>query len=135
MGHAQRLVLNVGNMHALAYALTGTHIDAVLEHHTGELSTERLAQMTADMQQGSLAQDTVFNSNGHGVHYVTTPPYQADITIVTGPRRGAVMPHLPNAHAAAPHGDMMLSGSFGLLDGFAYRFPQAQEFVDGLRGP
>ena len=76
-----------------------------------------------------------FNSNGHGVHYVTTPPYQADITIVTGPRRGAVMPHLPNAHAAAPHGDMMLSGSFGLLDGFAYRFPQAQEFVDGLHGP
>ena len=51
---------------------------------------------------------------------------------VTAPRRGAVMPYLPTAHAAAPHGDMMLSGSFGLLDSFAYRIPQAQEAGDGL---
>jgi uncharacterized protein (DUF1786 family) len=127
-----RLVLNVGNMHALGYALTDTHIDAVLEHHTGELTSERLAQMTIAMQHGTLTQHTVFTSNGHGVHYVATPPFLADITIVTGPRRRAIMPHLANAHAAAPHGDMMLTGSFGLLDGFAFRFPPAQEFIDTL---
>ena len=119
-------------MHALGYALTGTHIDAILEHHTGELTSERLAQMTTEMQLGTLTQATVFNSNGHGVHYVTPPPYRPQVTIVTGPRRSAVMPYLPNAHPAAPHGDMMLTGSFGLLDGFAYRVPQAQPFIDAL---
>lgn len=128
----RRLVLNVGNMHALGYALTDTHIDAILEHHTGEITSARLAQMVTDMQQGTLTQDAVFTSNGHGVHYVAPPPYHPQLTIVTGPRRHAIMPHLPNAHAAAPHGDMMLSGCFGLLDGFAFRVPQAREAVDAL---
>ena len=38
-------------------------------------------------------------------------------------------------HPAVPHGDMMLSGCFGLLDGFAYRVPEASHAAAGGAAP
>ncbi len=122
-------VLNVGNMHALGFVLAGAHVEAVFEHHTGEVTTERLAAMVAELSAGTLTSEAVFDSQGHGALYVGDPPFDAAIVAVTGPRRAAVLPLLERAHAAAPHGDMMMSGAFGLLDGFAYRVPVAQEAV------
>ncbi|HJN92148.1 MAG TPA: hypothetical protein QGF05_05415, partial [Dehalococcoidia bacterium] len=75
----------------------------------------------------------VFNSQGHGTLYLDEGPFETEVTVVTGPRRSVVEPLLPGAVAAAPHGDMMISGCFGLLEGFAYRVPEAAEFVERLR--
>jgi uncharacterized protein (DUF1786 family) len=132
--HARTFVLNVGNMHALGFILDGTRVDAVFEHHTGEITTERLAEMVDELSAGTLTSQAVFESKGHGVHYPATPPFEVGTIAVTGPRRAAVLELLPDAHAAAPHGDMMLSGAFGLLDGFAYRVPEVREAVAALRG-
>ena len=128
----QRRVLNVGNMHALGYILTDTRVDAVFEHHTGEITSERLAAMAAEIEQGDLSHEDVFGSQGHGVLYLSTPPFAPVVTLITGPRRAGILPRLPQAVAAAPHGDMMISGCFGLLDGYAYRIPEAADAVARL---
>ena len=82
---------------------------------------------------GTLTNEAVFNSQGHGTLYLQDGPFDTTVTVVTGPRRSVVESYLPSAVAAAPHGDMMISGCFGLLEGFAYRVPEAEEFVAQLR--
>jgi hypothetical protein len=42
---------------------------------------------------------------------------------VTGPQRGKLRGSRLQPYFAVPHGDMMLSGCFGLLWGFAEKYP------------
>jgi uncharacterized protein (DUF1786 family) len=129
----KQFVLNVGNMHALGYVIDSGRLLAVFEHHTGELQPQRLAELVDELVAGTLTNEAVFDSQGHGTLYLNDGPFDTRVTVVTGPRRSVVEPYLPNAVAAAPHGDMMISGCFGLLEGFAYRVPEAEEFVAQLR--
>jgi uncharacterized protein (DUF1786 family) len=122
------LVLNLGNMHALAFHLHGTHIVSLYEHHTGEMTDAMIDDFTARLAEGTLQHEEVFNSKGHGVYYAassleTTAP-DALQTAVTGPQRARIRHSALNPYFAAPHGDMMLSGAFGMLRAFAHRFPQ-----------
>ena len=128
-----QFVLNVGNMHALGYVVESGHLLGVFEHHTGELEPNRLAEMVDELVAGTLTNEAVFNSQGHGTLYLDEGPFETEVTVVTGPRRSVVEPLVPGAVAAAPHGDMRLSGCVGLLEGFAYRVPEAAEFVERLR--
>jgi uncharacterized protein (DUF1786 family) len=132
----RRCIVNVGNMHVLAFLLDGTRVVALFEHHTGELSPDRLATFVAALLAGTIDGDEVYASQGHGAHYVATGPFPVDVLAVTGPRREPAMAALAGRglrpHAAAPHGDMMISGCFGLLDGFAYRVPAARDVVAQL---
>jgi uncharacterized protein (DUF1786 family) len=145
--HGRRVVLNVGNMHTLCFVLDGTRVAAVFEHHTGEVTPEQLASMVHDLLAHRLTNEAVFASMGHGALYVDEiggdgaisghPPFAVEVVAVTGPQRERMLPALvqaglPSVHAAAPHGDMMISGCFGLLDGFAYRVPSAREAVAAL---
>lgn len=127
-----RFVLNTGNMHSLGIVLDGTRVQALFEHHTGQLTPERLAESVDELCAGTLTAAAVFESSGHGALYLDTPPFAPSIVAVTGPRRGKVLPLLPDARAAAPHGDMMISGCFGLLDAFAYRVPAARDAIAEL---
>lgn len=137
-----RAVLNLGNMHALCFVMQGTRVLAVFEHHTGELTPQRLAELVRELLAGRLSNEAVFGSSGHGTLYTETGPFEPGVLAVTGPRRQQMLPALsgaglaggalPRVYAAAPHGDMMMSGCFGLLDGFAYRVPEAREAVARL---
>ncbi|MBX7110356.1 MAG: DUF1786 domain-containing protein [Dehalococcoidia bacterium] len=136
----RRAVLNVGNMHVLCFVLDGTRVEGVFEHHSGEVTPEQLAGLVADLLAGRLTNEAVYSSMGHGALYARGfEGGIAPVTMlaVTGPQRERMLPALraaglPHVHAAAPHGDMMISGCFGLLDGFAYRVPAAREAVAGL---
>lgn len=138
--HARRAVLNIGNMHVLCFVLEGTRVEAVFEHHTGEVTAEQLAGMVCDLLEGRLTNEAVFSSMGHGALYTSAGGAgirPVTMLAVTGPQRERMLPALvaaglPRVHAAAPHGDMMISGCFGLLDGFAYRVPAAREAVAAL---
>ncbi len=145
--HQRTAVLNIGNMHVLCFVLDGTRVEAVFEHHTGEVTPEQLAGMTRDLLAHRLTNAAVYTSMGHGALYtdeiaVGAPlaapaPSEVTVVAVTGPQRERMLPALieaglPPVHAAAPHGDMMISGCFGLLDGFAYRVPSAREAVAAL---
>jgi len=165
----EQLVLNLGNMHALAFHLRGTRIVSLFEHHTGEMTNAQIEDFTARLLSRQLRHEEVYGSKGHGVFYaagtgkeaneqtgtssarpealeepalslpkgrgvegMTSPrgstgsPRADDLPFiaVTGPQRNRLRKSRLRPYFAAPHGDMMLSGCFGMVAAFAYRFPQ-----------
>jgi uncharacterized protein (DUF1786 family) len=136
-GTERQLVLNLGNMHALAFHLAGTRIISLYEHHTGEMTTSQIESFSERLLSHDLTQAEVFDSKGHGVLYVSedgdgaAPPFLA----VTGPQRGRLRRSRLQPYFAAPHGDMMISGCFGMVAAFAYRYPEhAEEIERALAG-
>ena len=133
----ERMVLNLGNMHTLGFLLDGMQVSALFEHHTGECAPGQIARMAQALIDGRLTNAEVFEGKGHGAWYADRPAVVPTVVAVTGPRRSRLgwsgLGALEQAYFAAPHGDMMLSGCFGLLEGFAYRVPEAAEVVGRLR--
>ena len=130
---AEQLVLNLGNMHALAFHLQGSRVLSLYEHHTGEMTTAQIEDFTERLISRDLRQAEVFDSKGHGVFYAVADggtegrrPFLA----VTGPRRGRLRRSRLEPYFAAPHGDMMISGCFGMVQAFAYRHPEHGEEID-----
>jgi len=150
-GSEEQLVLNLGNMHALAFHLRGTQVISLYEHHTGEMTAEQIEDFTVRLVRGELQHEEVFNSKGHGVFYAADSrqpsavssqpsaerqgtgngPAQRASTVlaVTGPQRGKLRGSRLNPYFAVPHGDMMVSGCFGLLWAYAEKRPEGREEV------
>jgi uncharacterized protein (DUF1786 family) len=80
------------------------------------LTPDKLALHLSRFQAGELTHAEIFADNGHGcaIH----PDYLGErafgFTVITGPRR-ALARGWPGVFAA-PLGDMMLTGCFGLAD-------------------
>jgi uncharacterized protein (DUF1786 family) len=128
----EQTVLNLGNMHALAFHLRGTEIISLYEHHTGELTAEQIEDFTDRLIGGDLPHEDVFESKGHGVYYADAarPETNGDRLIaVTGPQRGKLRGSRLKPYFAVPHGDMMVSGCFGLLWAFAERHPEQRDEI------
>jgi len=53
---------------------------------------------------------------------------------VTGPQRGKLRGSALAPYFAVPHGDMMVSGCYGLLWAFAEKHPQHAEEILGALG-
>jgi uncharacterized protein (DUF1786 family) len=130
----EQLVLNLGNMHALAFHLRGTQIVSLYEHHTGEVTSEQIEDFTRRLIEGTLRHEEVFGSKGHGVYHVTEVAGSGrPLVAVTGPQRGKLRGSSLEPYFAAPHGDMMVSGCFGLLWAFAEKYPDDRgEILAGL---
>ena len=127
-----QLVLNLGNMHALAFHLRGTHIHSLYEHHTGEMTTEQIEDFTERLIAGTLAHEEVFNSKGHGVFYAESPEANGakPRVAVTGPQRGRLRGSRLQPYFATPHGDMMISGCFGLVRAYGSRYPERKDEIE-----
>jgi uncharacterized protein (DUF1786 family) len=112
-------VVNLGNAHTFAALIQGERLWGVYEHHTGLLSPEKLFDQVRRFQAGELTNDEVFADDGHGCAYASGyPPVQPfAFTVFTGPQRRKAQ-GWPQAVFAAPYGDMMLTGCFGLADAF-----------------
>ncbi len=133
-GAESQLVLNLGNMHALAFHLRGTRIISLFEHHTGEISGAQIEDFTERLIAGTLPHEDVFNSKGHGVFYAgggrDDQPAVKPLVAVTGPQRGKIRDSRLQPYFATPHGDMMISGCFGLLTAYAAKYPDAREEIE-----
>jgi len=154
-GAESQLVLNLGNMHALAFHLRGTQIISLYEHHTGEVTAEQIEDFTERLIAGALPHEDVFNSKGHGVYYADATACHSErprttlelqpaqlseesrrsasatrpLVAITGPQRGRLRGSRLQPYFAVPHGGMMVSGCYGLLWGFAEKHPQHREEV------
>lgn len=110
-------LLNIGNGHTIAFLVKGDRIWGLFEHHTGAMDPQKLAGLINKLQTGEISHEEVYEDGGHGAHI--TPDYHGfnqkpfERVVVTGPNRGLVQ-NL-GYYFAVPYGDMMLSGSFGLL--------------------
>lgn len=125
-GRDKHVVLNLGNMHALCFHLRGTQIISLYEHHTGEVTPAQIEDFTERLIGGTLPHEDVFGSKGHGVYYSEAQSAaEAPFIAVTGPQRAKLRGSRLNPYFAVPHGDMMVSGCFGLLQAFAEKHPDS----------
>ncbi|HZL64909.1 MAG TPA: DUF1786 family protein [Thermoleophilia bacterium] len=123
-GVADAVLVNVGNGHTICVVTLGGRLAGVFEHHTSALDGPRLEDFLQRFLAGHLDSDEVRGDGGHGA-VIGPDGRAADLTqlpmYATGPRRALLAGSaLPLEHAA-PHGDMMLTGCFGLLRAFADR--------------
>jgi uncharacterized protein (DUF1786 family) len=131
-----QLVLNLGNMHALAFHLRGTQIISLYEHHTGEISAAQIEDFTERLIGGTLPHEDVFTTKGHGVFYASDRPRTTErpAIAVTGPQRGKIRGSRLQPYFAVPHGDMMISGCFGLVVAFATKHPHHRDEIEAALG-
>ncbi len=132
------IITNVGNFHTLAFRLGPGGIEGMFEHHTGMLDVDKLESLLQALANGTLKHEDVFNDEGHGaLMYDPTPLTLGEgdyDVVITGPRRNMMHPHRsgpPNhnlrPYFAAPFGDMMITGCFGLLAATAVVLPELAE--------
>jgi uncharacterized protein (DUF1786 family) len=111
------ILVNIGNMHTFAIALRGMRVYGIAEHHSGGITPAVLSHLVDQLAGGRLTHAEVMDMGGHGAAFVADYAQSAPFPTVaiTGPNR-AVAREL-GYYEAVPHGDMMLSGPFGLVEG------------------
>lgn len=121
------MVVNIGNFHTLAFLLRGEGVEGVFEHHTGLMDPQKLDRILGSFAQGTLTHQEIFDDHGHGALLISSEPYNLDegdnTLVVTGPRRNLMRGSTLRPYYAAPFGDMMLTGCFGLLAAVGDIFP------------
>lgn len=118
------LVVNVGNGHTIAALLIEGKIEGLYEHHTHELTSEKLEQDLSLFVRGELSGRKVFEENGHGA--ITLRPYKGNVSVfVTGPNRDLFKGTGMKFVYAAPGGNTMMTGPMGLVRAAMYRFPRS----------
>ncbi|MBE2224583.1 MAG: DUF1786 domain-containing protein [Anaerolineae bacterium] len=132
-GRSPHLVANIGNLHTLAFRMNENSIEGTFEHHTGMLDGDKLTGLLRELAAGTLKNEAVFMDQGHGALIVEPEPFELPEddfgVVITGPRR-MMMQHSPlRPYFAAPYGDMMVAGCFGLLTAVADKLPHLAEPV------
>lgn len=113
------LVVNVGNGHTLACVVDDGKVLAVFEHHTGQMTQNKLDDYLERLCDGTVDFKEVFDDGGHGCFIQEAIGFGNIASIlVTGPNRDIMKNSRLDTHFAAPFGDMMLTGSFGLMDAY-----------------
>jgi len=129
----QIMVANVGNFHTLAFRLMDDQVMGVFEHHTGLIDRQKMDRLLNEFASGTLTHDEVFSDHGHGSLIYAQEPYHlgegAFDVVITGPRRNLMRESALRTYFAAPFGDMMLTGCFGLLAAAADKLPHVGEQI------
>lgn len=125
------IVANVGNLHTLAFRMGPDGIEGSFEHHTGMLDQGKLDGLLHALADGSIRNEDVFNDHGHGALIIEKRPYvfpeEGFGVGLTGPRRSMLAQSPLRPYFAAPFGDMMMAGCFGLLTAVAAKMPDLSE--------
>lgn len=129
------LLCNIGNFHTLAFHLVQKRIVGIFEHHTGEIDRSQLEHMLVKLAEGTLTNEEVFNTSGHGalvLHDAGSAMRAGNFPFlaVTGPRRELLRGSKLHPYEAVPHGDMMMAGCFGLLRALADRDSRMASFIE-----
>jgi len=140
VGDRERImVANVGNFHTLAFQLNDNQVEGVFEHHTGLIDRQKMDRLLTDFASGTLTHQEIFADHGHGALIYAEKPYELgegtfDV-VITGPRRNLMRESVLRTYFAAPFGDMMLTGCFGLLAAAADKLPLIGEEIRGTLYP
>ncbi|HSL96608.1 MAG TPA: DUF1786 family protein [Thermoleophilia bacterium] len=113
-GRDDCVLVNVGNGHTVCAVARDGRLAGVFEHHTRLLDGPGLVERLRRFLSGGLANDEVREDGGHGA--VLDEPVSDGLPLIaTGPRRALLEGSPLPFEFAAPYGDMMLTGCFGLL--------------------
>jgi uncharacterized protein (DUF1786 family) len=115
------LIVNVGNGHTIAALLIEKKIQGLYEHHTHELTPEKMEHDLRLFVRGELDGKKVFKEGGHGA--ITLKPLPGVFSVfVTGPNRDVFRKMSFKFIYAAPGGNTMMTGPMGLVRAAQYRF-------------
>jgi uncharacterized protein (DUF1786 family) len=106
-------VINLGNQHSFAALVKQDRVLGLFEHHTGMMTEEKAICYLRKLCDGTLTSREVQDDGGHGC-IPPEEPVKPDLVVVTGPRRALLSSS--GYYLAAPQGNMMLMGCFGLVD-------------------
>ena len=130
----QKIIVNIGNFHTLAFRLGPTGIEGLFEHHTGLIKSSNLEGYLIGLADGSLSNNKIFEDHGHGALLYSKNKYEIPEkpfgVIATGPRRGMLAASRLNPYFPAPFGDMMITGCFGLLSAVGDVIPNLKDEID-----
>ncbi len=117
-----KLLVNIGNGHTLAVYLQAGKIAGLWEHHTGRLNANQINQLLKALINGSLDNDKIFAGGGHGafINPRTHKPKKPELSCLTGPNRAIMAGY--DYYLASPHGNMMLTGAYGLLRAYLAKY-------------
>ncbi|MCL4462437.1 MAG: DUF1786 domain-containing protein [Firmicutes bacterium] len=105
-------VLNLGNQHSFAALVHQDHVLGLFEHHTAKMTAEKSREYLERLCGATLTNQEVQDDGGHGC-IPPVKPVRAELIVVTGPRRALLS--AGDYYFAAPQGNMMLMGCFGLI--------------------
>jgi uncharacterized protein (DUF1786 family) len=110
------IVVNIGNSHITAAVVENERIIGLMEHHTSLLVRERLERFLERLGSGLLTDDEVTSDGGHGAFYLSKPTKNVTrLILVTGPNRLMMKGSKWKVHFAAPSGDVMMTGVYGMV--------------------
>jgi uncharacterized protein (DUF1786 family) len=119
------LIVNVGNGHTIAALMVGERTVGLLEHHTSALRSNprKLEDLLTRFANGKIKGKDVFEDGGHGAFYLNDNVNEEkklsledfEIITVTGPNRSIVANFNLPVHFASPAGDVMMTGTMGLV--------------------
>ncbi|MBS4032450.1 MAG: pyruvate formate lyase-activating protein [Clostridiales bacterium] len=105
-------VVNLGNQHTFAAIIRNGKVLGLFEHHTGALSAVKAKIYLKRLLAGTLTDIEIRQDGGHGC-IAPVEPVAARLIAVTGPRREMLAG--TGYYFAAPQGNMMLMGCYGLI--------------------
>ena len=110
------VLVNVGNGHTVCVVARDGRLVGVYEHHTSALDAPSLERHLRRFIAGDLGSAEVREDGGHGAVLAreALAGFSGPI-MVTGPRRDLLRDSGLPLEFAAPYGDMMLTGCYGLL--------------------
>lgn len=132
--HADVIVVNVGNMHTLAFHLRDGDIAGLFEHHTGLLDQAKLEGLLAQLAAGAVSHEALFAEHGHGALILAPSSAPLSFVAATGPRRGILAESSLQPYLAVPYGDMMMAGCWGIVRACTRVLPWTAEAVEGALG-
>jgi len=126
------IALNLGNQHTFGAFVHGDRILGIFEHHTGRMNRDKIQDLISRFELKQLSNEEVFADGGHGCAYSPVFPTRKKgwPVAATGPQRSLVDGLC--YYQAAPFGDMMLTGCFGLVAALRAKF-RARDIHRGER--
>jgi uncharacterized protein (DUF1786 family) len=119
------LAVNFGNGHTLAALVQDESILGLMEHHTEMLryKPRKLEKLLRDFANGRVRGKDIFADGGHGAFYLKTDrdrekrfsARRVGMFAATGPNRSIADEIRKSVHFAAPAGDVMMTGTMGLV--------------------
>jgi uncharacterized protein (DUF1786 family) len=118
------LAINVGNGHTMAAITRKGKIVGVMEHHTRLLNPQKIERLLVNFADGKLSDEEVFKDGGHGLFFLAEPPSFSKIERIatTGPNRNILAKTNLSVHFACPAGDVMMTGTMGLIEASKRKF-------------
>jgi len=107
------IAMDVGNGHTMAASVAedGT-IAGIFEHHTSDLTLQKMALYIKKLADGTLSNKEIFEEGGHGAY--VKEPIKPRAIVATGPKRDMAVKMKLRVKLASPLDDVYMAGPVGM---------------------